>query len=132
MMVQVNKKEYDRKRYLSKPEYFKEISSVWRNKNIEWFMFNSAKHRAERKNIPFELERKDIVIPEVCPILGCKLENSNSSYSNKDCSPSLDRKDPKLGYTKENIWVISNKANTMKSNASVEELKKFAEWVNSL
>lgn len=128
----MNKKEYDRKRYLSKPEYFKEISSVWRNNNREWFMFNAAKHRALKKNLPFEIEKKDIEIPEFCPILGIKLESSTSSYSNKDSSPSLDRKNPKLGYTKENIWIISNKANTMKSNASLEELKKFGGWVNSL
>lgn len=37
-------------------------------------------------------------------------------------SYSLDRKDPNKGYTKDNVWVISQIANAM----------KFAKWVLSL
>jgi hypothetical protein len=38
-------------------------------------------------------------------------------------SPSIDRIDPARGYIKENIWVISHRANQIKSDASHEELK---------
>jgi hypothetical protein len=41
-----------------------------------------------------------------------------------DNSPSLDRIIPELGYVKGNIMVISHKANTIKSNANIEELEK--------
>jgi hypothetical protein len=37
--------------------------------------------------------------------------------------PSLDRIRPERGYTKGNIWVISNRANTLKNNATLEELE---------
>ena len=38
-------------------------------------------------------------------------------------SYSLDKIIPELGYVKGNVWIISNKANAIKSNASLEELK---------
>lgn len=122
-----NKKKYENKRYKENPEYFKTKMRKWRIKNREWFMWSSARIRAKKKGIPFNIEIEDIVIPEECPVLGIKLERNN--FVIKDNSPSLDRITPELGYVKGNIWVISQKANTMKSNATSEELKKFATWV---
>ncbi len=90
-------------------------------------MLYSAKCRAQKKGWDFNLELEDIVIPEYCPILNIKLEMFNDTQSRT--SPSLDRIDSKLGYTKDNIQVISWLANTMKTNASIEELKLFAHWV---
>lgn len=45
------------------------------------------------------------------------------------CSPSLDRRDPALGYVPGNVWVISNRANTMKNDARPDELIKFAKSI---
>jgi hypothetical protein len=45
---------------------------------------------------------------------------------------SLDRIDPTKGYTKDNVWVISQIANAMKWDSTAEERIKFAEWVLSL
>lgn len=81
----------------------------------------SAKQRAEHKNLEFNLELKDIIIPEYCPILNIKL----SLDSNIQTSPSLDRIDINKGYIKGNVQVISMKANTMKNSATFEELKLF-------
>lgn len=38
-------------------------------------------------------------------------------------SPTLDKIIPALGYVPGNVWVISHRANTIKSDASLEELK---------
>jgi hypothetical protein len=41
-------------------------------------------------------------------------------------TPSLDRMDPNLGYTDDNVRVISMRANQIKSNATPEELLRIA------
>ena len=43
----------------------------------------------------------------------------------KDNSASIDRFDTTAGYIKGNVWIISDKANRMKSNATIEEIKKI-------
>lgn len=96
----------------------------------EWKMFQRAKTRAKEKGIEFDLDMSDIVIPDTCPIMGIALNvNSGRSgaYSN---SPSLDRLNNDQGYIKGNVWVISQLANAMKGKATVEQLQKFAQWIN--
>jgi hypothetical protein len=99
-----------------------------RRKNVINSLLESAQNRARIKNIDISITKKDIIVPDYCPILGLKLEKSKNIMS--DNSPSLDRINPKLGYVKNNIQVISNKANTMKNNATYEELLLFAKWIN--
>jgi hypothetical protein len=45
---------------------------------------------------------------------------------------SLDRIVPELGYVKGNIAVISNRANSLKSNATLEELERLCAWLKSV
>ena len=91
--------------------------------NIERAKWVNAKQRAERKGVEFSIKVTDVVIPQTCPLLEIPLiVGTKDNYEN---SPSLDRIDPKKGYTKDNVWVISNKANTMKNSATFEELKTF-------
>ena len=105
-------------------EYYKKLKST----KPELLLLRSAKHRAKAGNFPIDITIEDIKIPEFCPILKIKLEVSieNAAYN----SPSLDKIIPELGYIKGNVQVISNLANTMKWNATFEQLINFAEWVN--
>lgn len=96
----------------------------------EWKMYQRAKQRASKTGREFSLKLEDIVIPDVCPVLGIEINmNSGKSGAYRN-SPSLDRIDNNKGYTKDNIQVISQLANAMKCHASVEELQKFADWIN--
>ena len=57
------------------PEYREEIQQqkkASRERNIEQAMLTSAKNRAARKGLEFNLELSDIVIPEKCPLLELK------------------------------------------------------------
>ena len=90
-------------------------------------LHKSARQRAKKKNRVFDLLIEDIKIPEYCPILGLKLEISNDRFSAN--SYSLDRIDSKKGYTKDNIHVISYRANEVKKDANLQEIKKIIEWL---
>lgn len=95
----------------------------------EWKMHQRAKQRVRISGLEFSIQISDIMIPDKCPILNLELNiNSGKSGAYKN-SPSLDRKNNNLGYTPENIWVISQKANAMKGSATKEELLLFAKWI---
>jgi hypothetical protein len=92
--------------------------------NRELFLFNSAKARALKQNVPFDITVEDIVIPKFCPLLEIEFNLTEMTKGNIN-APSLDKIIPELGYVKGNIKVISLKANFMKSNASIKELSIF-------
>lgn len=87
-------------------------------------MLNRSKSRARKKGFEHNITIEDIKIPNTCPLLGIQLiKGRNSVHPN---SPTLDRIDSTKGYVKGNVWVISYKANTIKSNATPEELLTIA------
>ena len=101
----------------------------WSHKNIERRLLASAKARAKKYNLEFDLELSDIIIPEFCPVLNIKLEPGRSSgYDN---SPSIDKINPSRGYTKDNICVISMRANSIKRDATLEELKNLVSYLET-
>lgn len=95
---------------------------------------NAVRNRARRKGVPFNLEYEDITPPEYCPVLGIKLSKWGDYLptDNKDTAPSIDRLFPELGYTKDNTVIISMKANRMKSNSTLGEIKKLAVWLEDV
>lgn len=94
-------------------------------------MWYRAKSRAILKQIEFNIEQSDIIIPQFCPILGIELKEFSGASGGRNESPSLDRIIPSKGYVKGNIRVISHLANAMKSSASPEQLINFAKWINN-
>ncbi len=90
----------------------------------EELLWRNARARAKKLGLPFSITIEDIVIPVFCPVLGIRLQRGEKKYG--PASPSLDRKTPELGYTRDNILVISWRANEIKGNATAEELQAVA------
>ena len=101
----------------------------YRENNRALLLLGQARYRAKKKNIKFDLELSDIIIPKLCPVLKIPLTAGSSSGGPRGCSPSLDRIDNAKGYIKGNVQVISHKANTMKHCADNNELILFANWI---
>lgn len=89
---------------------------------------DGAKYRALTARVTHTITPDDIHIPQFCPALGITLVISNGPVT--DNSPSIDRFNPYAGYTPENITVLSWRANTIKNNASPQELRLIADWMD--
>lgn len=92
-------------------------------------MWTGAKQRAKENNLPFDLIESDIIVPEICPVLGIPLQIGIGFRT--DDSPSLDKIIPNKGYVKGNIKVISYRANRFKSDALLEEVEKVAAYMRN-
>jgi hypothetical protein len=68
-----------------------------------------------------------IKYPKVCSVFSVELDWDAHICNNN--SPSLDRVNPTKGYVPGNVMLISNKANRMKQNMYLKELKIFEEYI---
>lgn len=68
--------------------------------------------------------------PEVCPLLEIPLVSTHDKRSPHN--PSLDQIVPGKGYTLDNIQVISSRANWLKADATLTELKTLVENLERL
>ena len=102
----------------------------WKEKRInlearQKQIYNALKNRCQRTTIAFDLKFDDIVWPQMCPALNIEL-NYISQDEHTDFSPSFDRLDPSKGYTKDNVRIVSNRANRIRYNANAQELIQIA------
>lgn len=89
-------------------------------------LLKSTKNTAGIRGLDHDLTLADIVIPAMCPVLGVALVYTGKLH---DFCPVVDRKDPRRGYVKDNIWVISNRANRWKNEMTLADLKNLYEVV---
>jgi hypothetical protein len=90
---------------------------------------NNLKASAKKRGIPFDLtpnQIDDIGIPLTCPVLNIPIYFYREEQ--KPDSISFDRIDSSKGYTKDNIVVISFRANQLKSNATLAEMEALVNF----
>lgn len=112
----------------SKRRYYRNNRAKIQERRLAYYQANpmsqairNARSRAKKKGWDFNIDINDLVIPSYCPVLGMKLKISKGLHTSN--SPSIDRIDPKKGYVKGNVRVISLRANLLRSDASIEECK---------
>jgi len=93
-----------------------------------WYEWRrSAKRR--RGGIPFHLTPEDIehriTFPITCPVLGIPLNDPSIPES----SFSIDRVDNSQGYTVDNVRIISVRANRLKADATLEEMRAIVAYM---
>ena len=92
-------------------------------------LFYAARNRAKKKDIPFDLTRdwiEEKLNHGFCPITG--IEFNIKKYGRREDynrvhphAPSLDQIKPSAGYTKDNVQVVVDQYNKMKSDKTIEE-----------
>ncbi len=121
-------REYAKTRVRNHASDYQKI--VWDKARWLRIALTHARHRAKKAGMDFDIAASDVEVPDVCPILGIelKINRGRNSRSNHD-SPSLDRIDNSKGYVKGNVRVVSSRANSLKSDASIDEMEKILRYM---
>lgn len=109
------------------PESGRTARAKYRQRNPARIMWYNARRRAAHLGLSFDISITDIKIPAVCPVLGVPLTVGHGAPT--PSSPSLDRVMPEFGYVKGNIQVISQRANRIKNDATLDEIEKLYKWM---
>lgn len=113
-IVQQYHKLHDAKRRTSDPLYY--VKKI----------YGELKRRSVSRKVPFDLSLEDVLpVPQVCPVLGVPMLPG----SGHDYTPSLDKVIPSLGYVRGNVVWMSNRANRIKNDATLEELTSVTAWL---
>ncbi|CAB4139149.1 hypothetical protein UFOVP343_46 [uncultured Caudovirales phage] len=95
-----------------------------------WFVYQARLKKAEckKKGLPYDLTPAylESIWTEECPVFGRPFVRFDKTHSD---GPALDRIIPSLGYVKGNVVYISSRANRIKYDATVEELRQVLKFV---
>ena len=131
---------WERSGYASKEAYYKYHKEYYKKnkdkisqakKDDKWtYRLQHAKLRAKEKGLEFNLTREflESIYVQFCPILGTELSYGGTGRIVPE-SATIDRIDNSKGYTTDNVQILSYKANRMKSDATHDELKAFANYI---
>jgi hypothetical protein len=120
--------------YEENAEEIKERGAArWRSEPERQY-FIQKRSSAKRKGIPWNLEPEDLIFPTHCSVLGIPLEfnRGRKKGHSQVNSYSLDRIDPKGGYVKGNVIIVSHLANTIKSNATPDQILAVGNFYKKL
>ena len=112
-------------------QYYKDYDEARYDTRAPQRMVNSARTRAKQANLPFDLRKADIIIPQNCPICHEIMASARGVRGGAKNSPTLDRVICDKGYVKGNIAVICKNCNSKKGHASSAELRQIADWIDA-
>lgn len=92
--------------------------------------YGNRRQVAKRRGIPFTVKFDEIEQPTHCPIFGVELNYGWSGPNRRDPNKAtFDKLIPELGYVPGNVFVISWRANKLKSDMSLVELEKIMKYI---
>lgn len=103
----------------------------WKTKNPNKALWSGRRGDAKKRGIEFTITVEDVIIPEVCPVLGIPIV-CIAGTARTDNSPSIDRIDNTKGYVPGNVVVTSWRANMLKKDATLNELQMLAKFYSEL
>ena len=109
------------------PQQKVEETRRWRRKYPNRTLWLNAKSRAKKKGLKFSITPEDFTLPELCPVFGTPLIYGATKLGPQ--SPSLDRIDNSKGYVPGNVFVISWRANALKSDGTMQEHQAIVEYM---
>jgi|ERR1035437_358752 hypothetical protein len=98
-------------------------------------LLHQIRRGAKARGLEFSITEADFpVLPTHCPVLGIELSYVGASGINpraisKMVRASIDRKDNSKGYVPGNVFIISFRANQLKSDGTAVELRALANWM---
>ena len=110
------------RKYVRTPEY-KLRRAVRKQANWQHQLFLSVRSNAKRRGIAFAVAEHEVPWTDVCPVFGVPIGPRVGKPA--DDSASIDRKDNSRGYVPGNVVVVSYRANRIKNDATVAELKRI-------
>lgn len=120
------RKKNKEKRSEQNKDWYQSSRKIKFTNDPQHYLWYVARTRSRQNGIEFTIIKEDVIIPEICPILGCKLTKGNGYLPN---AMSLDRIDNTKGYIPGNVRVISRKANLMKSDLTMDILEKLIKYI---
>lgn len=119
------------------PERHQEARRGWRYANPVKRLLQTAKDRAKLRGHAFTITEADLKpFPTHCPVLGIELQyggvrGKNLRAKDKWALASIDRRNNALGYVPGNAFIISLRANMLKSDGTPAELRAIANWMEN-
>jgi hypothetical protein len=126
-----------KEKYKHEPHRFT-YSKAWAVNNPEKYLFHRMQmnQRQHPDRMARMLSYDEFIneiggkVPSVCPVLGIAL--TFDAPTKADCIPSVDRIDASKPYQVGNIAVISWRANRVKYDATADEHRKIATWMDKM
>lgn len=122
------RKKNKEKRSNQGKEFYESKRKIQFQKDPQYYLWYVARTRARQKGTEFTINKEDIIIPDICPILKTPLTKGNGYLEN---AMSLDRVDNTKGYIPGNVRVISRKANLLKSSLTLDMLEKLIKYIKN-
>ncbi len=134
----LEKERAARKKFrLDNPERFRELRQKHRSMPAPFKMAlcANARARGRKRGMGATITTDDLVWPSHCPVLGLELDypewtGMRGTQHAQANWPSLDRWDSTKGYVPGNVFVISFRANTLKSSATFDEILMVAKYLS--